>query len=86
MDTAKEFPEPGKISKQSRNMISKKPATSQKTNVFGIYGAGNSIGLIEFSYKHSDHYLTTYVCKSHHGGSLFRIKKTAFQEKMLTST
>lgn len=86
MNLAKENPDYGKITKQCRTMISKKPGGSKKVHVFGLLGTGNCIGLTELFYKHSEVYLTNFICKSQNGGSLFRIKKSLFLEKIQTST
>ena len=50
MELAREGPEPGKITKQNRTMISKQHV-SVKNHVLGILGCGNNVGLIEAYYK-----------------------------------
>ena len=85
MDLAKEDPEPGKITKQIRTLNQKKPGVNSKVHVFGILSKGSYMGLMEITYKKIDFYYTTLTCKSHSGGSLFRIKKDTFLDKFKTS-
>lgn len=82
MELARDNPEPGKITKQIKTLAQKKPATNTKVHIFGILQKGSYVGLLELAHLKSDNYYTTLVCKSQTGGSLFRIKKAVFVDKM----
>lgn len=82
MELAKDNPEPGKITKQIKTLAQKKPATNTKVHIFGILQKGSYAGLLEVSHLKSENYYTTLICKSQSGGSLFRIKKAIFVDKM----
>ena len=82
MELARENPEPGKITKHIKTQAQKKPGTNTKVHIFGILLKGSYIGLLELSHLKSETYYTTLICKSQSGGSLFRIKKAVFLDKM----
>jgi len=55
---------------------------ASKVHVFGLLNNGSYVGLMEKLYLKDDKYYLTMTCKSHSGGSLFRIRADSFIDKL----